>query len=203
MIVVRGDIYLEQGHIDALKTEPEYVRERYRAVAQTLIPKPFSIKRKTAADMIKRSLRQLYRIVGRFLKEGISGLRFKSKRPKNSPNKTPAYIENQISAVREATGFGSKPITALVNESRKRDSNPKMLYPSLVHNIIVRKGHIEQEKRIQTEWKHFEWGHPNRLIQADLTDFNSVPILTMEDDHSRKAGPYPYQTRMIQPLRSE
>lgn len=187
MIVVHGDIYLEKGHIDALKNEPGYVRERYNAVAKTLAQRPFSIKRKIAAGLIGRSLRQLYRILRRFLSEGIPGLRFKSRRPKNSPNKTPAFIENQISAIRAATGFGSKPISAIANESRKRDGNPKMLYPSLVHNIMVRKGHIEQEKRIQTQWKPFEWGHPNRLIQADLTDFNGIPILTMEDDHSRKA----------------
>ena len=186
MIVVRGDIYLEDGHEEALRNEPGYVRERYKAVARTLAPEPFGVTRKTAAGMIGRSLRQLYRIIGRFLKEGMTGLRFRSKRPKNSPNKTPDYIENQVSAVRDATGFGSKPVSDIVNESRRREGNPKMLYPSLTYNIMVRKGYIEQEKRIQTEWKHFEWGHPNRLIQADLTDFNGIPILTMEDDHARK-----------------
>ncbi len=39
---------------------------------------------------------------------------------------------------------------------------------------------------MKRRWKRFEWGHPNHLIQADLTDFNGVPILTMEDDHARK-----------------
>jgi len=35
-------------------------------------------------------------------------------------------------------------------------------------------------------YKSFEWGHPNELIQCDLTEFNGFPILTMEDDHSRE-----------------
>jgi len=51
---------------------------------------------------------------------------------------------------------------------------------------LVRSKEIEKEKRIQNEYKFFEWGHPNRLIQANLTKFNGVPILTMEDDHSKK-----------------
>ena len=42
------------------------------------------------------------------------------------------------------------------------------------------------EVEIQNKWKFFEWGHPNRLIQADLTKFNGVNILTMEDDNARK-----------------
>ncbi len=41
-------------------------------------------------------------------------------------------------------------------------------------------------KLLQKEWRSFEWGHPNRLIQADLTKLNGINILTMEDDHSRK-----------------
>lgn len=36
------------------------------------------------------------------------------------------------------------------------------------------------------EYTFFEWGKPDDLIQADLTRFNGVPLLTVEDDHSRK-----------------
>ena len=35
-------------------------------------------------------------------------------------------------------------------------------------------------------YKSFEWGHPDELIQCDLTDFNGFSILTMEDDYSRE-----------------
>ena len=186
MIVRQGEVYLDESHIEALKGEPEYVKKRYVAVARTLAPRPFGVIRKIAAEMIGRSLRQLYRIVKSFREKGIAGLRFKSKRPKTSPNKTPEDIEEKILAVRKATGFGSKPVSDLVNESFRRESRPERVYPSLTYNILVRKGEIERERRIQKDWKRFEWGHPNRLIQADLTGFNGVPILTMEDDHSRK-----------------
>jgi hypothetical protein len=36
------------------------------------------------------------------------------------------------------------------------------------------------------EYKSFERDKPDELVQADLTRFNGLPILTMEDDHSRK-----------------
>lgn len=186
MIVVQGEVYLHESHVEALQGEPEYVKERYYALVKTLAPKPFRITRKKAAEMIERSLRQLYRVLGRFLEEGIVGLRFRSKRPKNIPNQTPREIEKQVLAVRRASGFGSKPVSDLVNESLLREGRSERVYPSLTYNVLVRGGEIERENRIQREWKRFEWGHPNHLIQGDLTTFNGVPIITMEDDHARK-----------------
>ena len=195
MIVVRGEVYLHESHIEALKDEQAYVKERYSVVAKTLAPEPFRTTRKKAAEMIKRSLRQLYRILRRFRKEGIPGLRFRSKRPKTIPIRTPREIEEKVLAVRKATGFGPKPVSDLVNESLRREDGPKRVYPSLTYNILVRGGEIERERRIQEEWKRFEWGYPNHLIQADLTGFNGVPILTMEDDYSRKGWSLAIQDR--------
>jgi hypothetical protein len=57
----------------------------------------------------------------------------------------------------------------------------------------VRNSLIESERRIIKEYKTFEWGYPDELIQADITRFNGTPILTMEDDHSRKG----WATRLI------
>ena len=46
---------------------------------------------------------------------------------------------------------------------------------------------VDAEKRlVRREYHFFEWENPDDLIQADLTRFNGVPLLTMEDDHSRK-----------------
>lgn len=186
MIINDGNIYLDKEHIVALKDEPEYVKERYFAVIKALIPKPFRIGYRNAAKLVKRSLRQFYRIVKRFREEGIAGLRLKSRRPKNSPNQTPRDEEELIVAVRRASGFGPRDVAVLVNESNHRTGKEKKIWASTVYNILVREGDIEREKRIQNEWRRFEWGHPNRLIQADLTMFNGVPLLTMEDDHSRR-----------------
>ncbi len=186
MIVFNSEIYLHKAHIEALKSEQEYVKKRYRVIAKTLAPSPFGISREKAAEVIGVCLRQLYRIVKRFRNEGIPGLRFKSTRPRNIKHRTPQDIEKRTVAVRKATGFGPRPVSDIVNESLKNEGRTERIYPSLTYNILVRNGEIEREKKIQMEWKRFEWGHPNRLIQADLTSFNGVQILTMEDDHARK-----------------
>lgn len=186
MIVSRGEIYFQREHIKMVKELPKYARIRYFAIVRTLAGKPFRITRIEAANMIKKSLRQLYRIINRFQQEGITGLIHRSKRPKTSPNKTNEEDEKVILQVREASGFGPDGVVSLIEESNKRKGISKKIHSSTVYNILVRGKEIEKEKRIQNEWKFFEWGHPNRLIQTDLTKFNGVPILTMEDDHSRK-----------------
>jgi transposase InsO family protein len=186
MIVSRGEIYFHKEHVKSIKELPKYARIRYFAIARTLAGKPFRITRIEAAAMIKKSLRQLYRIINRFQQEGIPGLIHRSKRPKTSPNKTTEEDEKAILQVREASGFGPDGVVSLIKESNKRKGISKNIHSSTVYNILVRSKEIEKEKRIQNKWKFFEWGHPNRLIQADLTKFNGVPILTMEDDHSRK-----------------
>jgi hypothetical protein len=186
MYVFKGNIYLEKEHVEIIKNEPEYVKERYFAIAKAIISPPFKIGYRAATILIGVCLRHFYRIVKRFREEGIPGLRLKSTRPKTSPNQTPKEEEDQITAVRSASGFGPNDVAALVNESNRRQGKKKKVWPSTVYNILVREGEIEREHRIQNEWKFFEWGGPNRLIQADLTKFNGVNILTMEDDHGRK-----------------
>lgn len=101
MIIVQGEVYLEKWHIDILKKEPEIVRKRYHAVVRTLVSDLIRITRQEAAYMISRSKRQLQRVVKRFREEGIIGLRFRSKRRHNSPNRTPNNIEKRIVEVKE------------------------------------------------------------------------------------------------------
>ncbi len=179
-------MYLAQEHVVPLRSECEDVKKRYFAVVKTLIPDPLRLTRKLAADLLGLCKRQLQRWVKRFLQEGITGLRYRSRRPKTSPGKIPLEFEEIIVKVRRKSGFGPNDISTLVNESMKRKHDTFHLWPSTAYNVLVRTGEIEREKRIRREYKSFEWGHPNRLIQADLTTFNGIPILTMEDDHSRR-----------------
>ena len=186
MMLYQGNMYLAKEHIEQLRSEEEYVRKRYHAIAMTLAPEPFRIARKKAADFLGLCKRQIQRWVGRYRSEGIFGLRNRSRRPRTSPRRVPYEIEDDVVKVRDVTGFGPKGIADLLNISYQREEKEFHLWPSTTYNILVRKGIIERDKRIQKNWKRFEWGHPNRLIQADLTLFNGVAILTMEDDHSRR-----------------
>jgi len=180
-----GEVYLEEAHVKLLRGEDESVKKRYRAVARTL-SEAFGVTRARAAEMIGRSKRQLQRIVKRFKEEGIAGLRFKSRRPKHIPNRTPGYIEERVVEVRKATGFGPMQIAGIVNEGLVIERNTITLNKTTSYNILVRNSLIESERRIIKEYKTFEWGYPDELIQADITRFNGISILTMEDDHSRK-----------------
>jgi len=140
--------------------------------------------------MIGRSKRQLQRVVKRFREEGIAGLRFRSKRPHNSPGRTPYDIEKRIVEVRNATGFGSEQLVNIVNQSLNLESRgeEEHISKTTAYNILTRHQLVDAEKRlIRKEYKFFEWDNPDDLIQqADLTRFNGIPLLTMEDDHSRK-----------------
>jgi Homeodomain-like domain-containing protein len=190
MIIVQGEVYLEEWHIAILKNEPESVRKRYHAIARTLVGDIVRITRQEAADMIDRSRRQLQRIVKRFREEGIKGLRFKSKKPYNILNKTPIEIEKRIIKVRKATGFGPEQLANIVNESLnvkdKVAVEQQQISKTTAYNILARYSLVDAEKKMVKEYKSFERDKPDELVQADLTRFNGLPILTMEDDHSRK-----------------
>jgi hypothetical protein len=190
MIIVQGEVYLEEWHIAILKNEQESVRQRYHAVARTMVSDIIRITRQEAAIMIDRSRRQLQRIVKRYREEGIHGLRFRSKRPYTILNKTPVEIEKRIINVRKATGFGSEQLANIINESlnveQEHRYHQQHISKTTAYNILVRHSLVDAEKKMIKEYKSFERDKPDELVQADLTRFNGVPILTMEDDHSRK-----------------
>jgi hypothetical protein len=179
-------VYLSDEDRQLLRTEPPYVRKRYRAVARTLAPDLVRITREDAARLIGRSRRQLQRIVKRFREEGIAGLRFRSKRPHTTPkNKTPPDIEQRVVELRNATGFGSDQLAAIVNEGLALEArNP--ITDTTCYSILARNDLVEAERRTMKRYRSFEWAHPDELIQCDLTEFNGFTILTMEDDHSRE-----------------
>ncbi|MCK4347770.1 MAG: DDE-type integrase/transposase/recombinase, partial [Thermoplasmatales archaeon] len=185
MFIHYGELYLKKQHIQLLKKEPDYVEQRYHAVAVALSSKNNIIREKAAQDL-KISMRQFQRLLHRFQKEEIPGLRYKSKRPHRSPNQTSTWLEDLVVKVREETGFGSFHISQIVNISLENQDKPERVIPRTVSRILVRRGVIESEKRAKKDWKRFEWGRPNQLVQADLTKFNGVPLLTTEDDYSRK-----------------
>ncbi|MBE3120994.1 MAG: hypothetical protein IMZ53_03140 [Thermoplasmata archaeon] len=62
MYIYKGEIYLEKHHIQLLKNEPGYVRQRYHAVAAVLSPKS-TVTRQKAAHTLKVEKRQFQRIL--------------------------------------------------------------------------------------------------------------------------------------------
>jgi len=185
MYIYHGEPYLKKKHIQLLRNEPAYVKQRYHSVVRAVCSKNNTIREK-ASQELGISMRHFRRLIKRYQDERIPGLRNKSTRPHNSPNKTSQQLEDLVVQVREKTGFGSFHLAQLINISQKNQGKTERVNPRTVSRILVRQGIIESEKRAKKEWKRFEWGRPNHLIQTDLTKFNGVPILTMEDDYSRK-----------------
>ncbi|HID24880.1 MAG TPA: transposase [Thermoplasmata archaeon] len=185
MYIFKGELYLQKEHIHLLQHESEYVKQRYHAIARAVLSNNNTIREKEAQNL-GITLRHLRRLIKRYQDEGISGLNNRSTRPHNSPNKTSKQLEDLVVQVREKTGFGPFHIAQLINISHENQGKQERVNPRTVSRILVRRGIIESEKRVRQEWKRFEWGHPNRLIQTDLTTFNGIPLLTMEDDYSRR-----------------
>ena len=154
------EVYLEDEHVPLIKSEEEYVKQRYFAVARTLAEEPLRITRAQAAEKIGISVRQMKRVVKRFLTEGIAGLRKKSTRPHSSPNRISEDVENRIVEVRKATGFGSGRIAVIINAGLELEGKDA-ISDSTCYNVLVRNGLVEAERRAQAEYKSFEWGHPD------------------------------------------
>ena len=185
MYIYHSEPYLKKEHIQILHNEPVYVKQRYHALVRAVLSNNNKIREKEAQDL-GISIRHLRRLIKRFQDDGIPGLRNRSTRPNRSPNQTPTWLENLVVQVREKTGFGSDYVSHIVNISLENQGKNERVIPRTVSRILVRRGVIESEKRAKKEWKRFEWGRPNHLIQTDLTKFNGIPLLTLEDDYSRR-----------------
>ena len=185
MYIYHGEPYLKKEHIQLLRQEPTNVKQRYHSVIRAVSSMNNTLREKEAQNL-GISIRHLRRLIKRFQDEGMPGLRKKSTRPQNSPMKTPYHLEDLVVQVREKTGFGSFHLAELINISLENQGKTVRVHPRTVSRILIRRGIVESEKRAKKEWKHFEWGHPNQLIQTDLTTFNGIPLLTMEDDYSRR-----------------
>jgi hypothetical protein len=146
MYIYKGEIYLEKQHIQLIKNEPGYVRQRYHAVASVLSPKS-TITRQNAAHTLKMQKRQFQQILQHFQSKGIPGLRHQSKRPHQSPERTLAWLEDIVVKVRDGTGFGSFHISQLVNISLRNQWRVERILPRTVSRILVRKDVIESERR--------------------------------------------------------
>lgn len=100
MYIYHGEPYLKKKHIQLLHNEPAYVKQRYHAMARAVLSKNNKIREK-AAQELDISMRHFRRLIKRYQDEGISGLKNKSTRPHNSPNKTPKQLEDLVVKVRE------------------------------------------------------------------------------------------------------
>jgi transposase InsO family protein len=129
-----------------------------------------------------------YKWLQRYAAEGSSGLEDRSRRPRRSPKRTAADIEQRVIGLRrEVLGSwgGRKLARRLLIEGGPA------LAPSTITGILRRSGLLNQTASAPRPFQRFERAAPNELWQMDykghFPSFNGARChpLTVLDDHSR------------------
>jgi transposase InsO family protein len=131
------------------------------------------------------------RLLARYRSEGEAAFEPRSRRPRSSPNATPAAVVERILALRTELsdkGLDAGPHT-LVWHLANQDVQ---VSPATVSRILTRHGAVtpDPSKRPKSAGRRFQAELPNQLWQSDFThwqlaDGTDVEILNWLDDHSR------------------
>ena len=151
-----------------------------------------SVSEVAAAHGVSRSW--LYELLARYRAGGDEGLAARSKRPRSSPSRAAAGVEDEIVALRKALAdegldAGAHTIHFHLSRRRRAEAVPSV---ATIWRILSRRGFVtpQPQKRPRSSYRRFQAELPNECWQADVThwslaDGSEVEILNMVDDHSR------------------
>lgn len=153
-----------------------------------------SVAEVAAAHDVSRSW--LYELLARYREHGEAGLTPASRRPRSSPTRVPAAMEEEIVALRKSLaeeGFDAGAATIRYHlqcrHRRRRAAAPSV---ATIWRVLSRRGFVvaQPHKRPRSSWKRFAAELPNECWQADTTHWalaegTDVEILNVLDDHSR------------------
>jgi transposase InsO family protein len=153
-----------------------------------------SVKEVCEAHDISRSW--LYELIGRYRQFGDEGLRPQSRRPRSSPSRVSAAIEEEIVALRkQLSDLGVDAGAHTIHyHLQRRHRRRRRAVPSVatIWRVLSRRGFVipQPHKRPRSSWRRFAAELPNECWQADVThwalaDGREVDILNVIDDHSR------------------
>lgn len=153
-----------------------------------------SVKEVCEAHDISRSW--LYELIARYRELGDEGLKPQSRRPRSSPTRIPAAIEEEVVALRkELTDLGVDAGAHTIHyHLLRRHRRGRRAMPSVatIWRVLTRRGFVtpQPQKRPRSSWRRFAAELPNECWQADTThwalaDGTEVEILNILDDHSR------------------
>jgi transposase InsO family protein len=138
------------------------------------------------------SRRWVHELVHRFDTEGDAGLEPRSRRPKSSPHRVSAEIEEQILLLRKQLaeeGLDAGAHTIAYHLNRRVGTAPSVC---TIWRVLSRRGFIipHPQKRPRSSFVRFCADQPNERWQADVThvrlaDGSEAEILNVIDDHSR------------------
>ena len=142
------------------------------------------------------SRRWVITLVQRYLAEGESGLRPRSRRPHSSPARTSGAVEEEIIEIRKELdkhGHEAGAATIAAHLSLRHGSAPAV---STIWRILTARGFVtpQPHKRPKASYVRFAAEQPNERWQSDITHWTiddgttsgaEVEILHWLDDHSR------------------
>lgn len=130
-----------------------------------------------------------YKWLGRHREQGLAGLEDRSRRPHDSPNRTPDSMEQTILALRaQHPAWGGRKLRRRLLDL----GHVRLPAASTITEILRRNGQIHPEESAKRQaWQRFEHDTPNALWQMDFKGDFPVETgercypLTVLDDHSR------------------
>jgi transposase InsO family protein len=138
-----------------------------------------------------------YKWKRRFDREGLDGLRDRSRRPNTITNATPGEVEEAIVRARKELADAGEFNGPFSIAARLADEGTSPV-PSraTIARILSRRGQVRPQprKRPRSSYRRFEAGRPNEMWQSDWTEWHlsdrdgirrPVAIAGTLDDHSR------------------
>lgn len=163
---------------------------RARVVVLQVVSNQMSVTQ--AAAEYGYSRRHLHRLLARYRQGGLDALEQRSRRPKSSPQATPAEVRARVIQLRgqlTANGSDAGPVTIAWHLEREGLTAPST---STIRRILHDEGLIvpEPRKRPRSSYVRFAAAQPNEMWQSDVThwrlaDGTDVDVLNWLDDHSR------------------
>jgi transposase-like protein len=116
-----------------------------------------------------------YRWKKRFDREGLEGLRDRSRRPNTTTNATPAEVEDAIVRARQELSDAGEFNGPFSIAARLVDEGI-LSVPSraMIARILSRRGQVRPQprKRPRSSYRRFEAGRPNEMWQSDWTEWH-------------------------------
>lgn len=128
-----------------------------------------------------------YKWLVRWKEEGEGGLSDRSRRPRLSPRRTSAEMEERVCELRrQHPGWGGRKL----HHRLLALGVAEVPSPSAITDILDRNGLLRADRRLKRNWQRFEAERPNEMWQMDFKgDFalagGRCHTLTLLDDHSR------------------
>jgi transposase InsO family protein len=127
-----------------------------------------------------------YRWWRRYQQAGVAGIEERSRRPRRSPGRTPAALEQRVVELRQQRpDWGARKLQYLLAGEKVR------LPAGTIHRILLRYDLVREQDRHPAAVQRFERAAPNQLWQMDFKGpkgwDHGVGPLSVLDDHSRYA----------------